>query len=71
VVKISMRGKCKDIQLTPSNGNPARCVIRIELDHSVPLSYSAHDMQFFVPAELGTLLEVGSPVSVTLEQNEN
>lgn len=69
MVKICLNGKCKDIQLTPSNGEPSRCVVQIELNHILPLIYRRYDVQLFFPAELATLLEVGLPVTVTLEQN--
>ena len=71
MVTIRLQGKCKNIELTPNNGEPARCVIRVELDHDVPLTYHRYDFQLFVPTEFATLLEVGLPISVTLEQTES
>ena len=71
MVKISLRGKCKHVLLTTSNGVPARCVVKVELDHDIPLTYDLYDIGLFVPTEFGTLLEVGLPVTVTLEQNGN
>jgi hypothetical protein len=71
VVKISLRGKCKHILLTTGNGLPARCVIRVELDQDIPATYDLYDVRLFVPTEFATLLEVGLPMTVTLEQNGN
>jgi hypothetical protein len=69
VVKICLHGKCKNIQITPNNGFPARCEVQIELDHNLAPSYRPYDLQLLVPAELATLLEVGHQVTLTLEQN--
>lgn len=69
VVKICLRGTCKAIGIIPTNGEPTRCEIRLELDHNVSLAYRLYDIQLFVPAEFATLLEIGRTVSVTLEQN--
>lgn len=68
MVKISLRGKCKHISLTPNNGEPSRCVIQLELDQNVSLLYKLYDVQLFVPAEFASLLEVNLPLTVTLEQ---
>ena len=68
MVKISLRGECKNIQLTPTNCEPVRCVVRVELDHNTPLIYRRYDIHIFVPTEFANLLEVGIPVTVTLEQ---
>jgi hypothetical protein len=69
VIKICLRGNCKGIQLISSNGRPSRCLVRIELDHSIPLAHDSYDIQLVVPVEFGTLLEPGEVVAVTLEQN--
>ncbi len=69
MVKICMRGQCKKIEITPNNGEPTRCIVQIELDHYISLAYRRFDVQLFVPVEFATLLEVGLPVNVTLEQN--
>jgi len=69
MVKISMRGNCKNIQFTPKNGEPARCMVRVELDHNVSPAFHLFDIQLFVPTEFASLLEIGIPVTVTLEQN--
>jgi hypothetical protein len=61
VVKINLRGKCKNIELIPDNGVPGRCVVRVELDYN--------EIQLFVPTKFGTLIEVGAPVIVTLKQD--
>ena len=66
---MCLKGTCKNIQLTPENGEPTRCVIRVELDHNVSRTYRLYDIQLFVPAEFATLLEVNRPLFVTLEQN--
>jgi hypothetical protein len=70
VVKICLRGDCKDIQIMATNGQPARCMVRIELDHSIPLEYHRYDIQLFVPTEFASLIETGLPVTITLEQIE-
>ncbi len=69
MVKICLKGICKTIELTPKNGQPGRCVIRIELDHNVSLAYRLYDVELFVPAEFSSLLEANHPVTITLEQN--
>ena len=68
MVKISLRGECKNIQLTPTNCEPMRCVVRVKLDHNTPLIYRRYDIQIFVPTEFANLLEIGLPIIVTLEQ---
>jgi hypothetical protein len=70
VVKICLRGECKDVQIMATNGQPARCMIRIELDHNIPLEYHRYDIQLFVPTEFASLIEVGATVGITLEQIE-
>lgn len=70
MVKICLNGKCTNIQITPNNGFPSRCVLQIELDHHMQLTYRPYDVQLFVPAELATLLEVGHAVTLTLEQSD-
>jgi hypothetical protein len=54
-----------------TNGQPARCMVRIELDHSIPLEYHRYDIQLFVPTEFASLIETGLPVTITLEQIES
>lgn len=71
MVKVCLRGNCTTIQLTTSNGVPARCLIRVEMDHDIPLTYDLYEVQLFVPTEFATLFEVGHPVTLTLEQNGN
>ena len=71
MVKINLRGSCKDIKLTASNSEPARCMVQVELDHSIPLTYHLYEIKLLVPTEFATLLEVGLPVTITLEQNGN
>jgi hypothetical protein len=68
VVKISLNGKCKDIQVIPNNGFPVRCKVRVELSRDIQLTYPIHEIELFVPAEYATLLEVGLPLTVTLDQ---
>jgi hypothetical protein len=70
MITICLKGKCKNIQFTPNNGEPARCMVRVELDHDVPLTYRIYEIQLFVPIEYATLLEVGRPLTVTLDQDE-
>jgi hypothetical protein len=71
LVKICLRGKCTDVHLIPVNGEPARCVIQVQLDHDIPQTYHPYDIEMFVPTEFATLLEAGLPVSITLEQNDS
>ena len=68
MVKIRLTGKCKKIQLTPNNGQPARCLVQVELDRDIPLTYDVYDVHLLVPTEFATLLEVGLTVTLTLEQ---
>jgi hypothetical protein len=69
MVKICLRATCQDIGIVPNNGQPARCEIRLELDHNVSLEYHRYHIQLLVPTEFATLLEVGRTVTMTLEQN--
>ncbi len=69
MVKVCLKGRCRSIELTPLNGEPVRCTIRVELDHNVSAAYRLYDVQLFVPAEFAALLEVGLPLALTLEQN--
>jgi hypothetical protein len=69
MVKVCLRGECKDIKLSTSNGVPARCVVRVEMDHDIPLTFDLYDVQLFVPTEFATLFEVGHPLTLTLEQH--
>ncbi len=69
MVKVCLRCKCKSIQVSANNGEPARCVIDVELDHNVSREYHLYDVRLLVPAEFATLLEVGLPLTLTLEQN--
>jgi hypothetical protein len=54
--------------MLPNNGLPARCMVRIDLDEAIPLTYPIHEIQLFVPTEFATLLQVGFPLIVTLDQ---
>jgi hypothetical protein len=69
VVRINLRGKCKNIEFTPDNGAPGRCMVRVELDYDDSPSYNLHEIQLYVPTKFGSLIEVGLPVTVTLEQD--
>ena len=71
MVKISLNGNCKDIQMIPNNGFPVRCRVKIELSRDIRLTYPVHDIELFVPTEFATLLEVGLPVTVTLDQTND
>lgn len=71
MVKINLRGMCKHVLLSPDNGVPAQSVVRVELDHDIPVTYESYDIRLFVPTEFATLLEIGLPITVTLEQNGN
>jgi hypothetical protein len=46
-------------------------MVRLQLDHNVPLTYRLYDVQLFVPIEFASLLEVGLPVALTLDQVES
>jgi len=46
-------------------------MVRVELDYDISSMSDVHDIQLFVPTKFGTLLEVGLPVIVTLEQKWN
>ena len=69
MLKVRLEGKCKNILLAPDNGEPTRCSVRMELDHSVSRTFRLYDIQLLIPAEFATLLEIGLPLSLTLEQN--
>lgn len=71
MVKICLRGNCKEIRIVPIHGEPTRCMVRLQLDHNVPLTYRLYDVQLFVPIEFASLLEVGLPVALTLDQVES
>lgn len=68
MVKICLNGKCKDIQIIPNNGFPVRCKVRVELNRDILLTYPFHEIELYVPAEYGSLLEVGVSLTVTLDQ---
>jgi hypothetical protein len=68
VVKICLHGHCTSIRLMPKNGLPVRCSVLIELNHDIPLTYPVHQIQLFMPTEFATLLEVGLPLTVTIDQ---
>jgi hypothetical protein len=44
-------------------------MVRVELDYDDSPSYNLHEIQLFVPTKFGSLIEVGLPVTVTLEQD--
>jgi len=69
MIKVCLTGRCTSIEPTAQNGKPAHSVIRVELDRDSSWSYSNHDIKLFVPIEFATLLEVGLPVVMTIEQN--
>ena len=46
-------------------------MIQVELDHNVSVAPALYDIQFLIPREFASLLEVGLPLSVTIEQNGN
>jgi hypothetical protein len=54
MVKICLRGTCKSIGIIPSNGEPTRCEVRLELDHNVSPEYHRYDIQLSVPTEFAT-----------------
>jgi hypothetical protein len=68
MVKISMRGHRKNIEIIPNNGEPARCSVQVELDRYVSLEHRRCDIQLFAPAEFASLLEVALPINIILEQ---
>jgi hypothetical protein len=71
MLKVHLEGKCKDILLTADNGEPARCSIRVQLDHNVSRKYRLYDVQLLTPAEFAAPLEIGPPICLTLEQNRS
>jgi hypothetical protein len=71
VVKINLRGKCKKIERVADIGIHGLCIVRVQLDSDVSSISHLHEIQFLVPAKFGTLLEVGLPVTVSLEQGWN
>lgn len=71
MVKVCLRGRCKDVRLTTLNGNPARCAVQVELDHNVSVAHALYSLEFLIPREFASLLEVGLPLTVTIEQNGN
>jgi hypothetical protein len=68
MVKICLNGKCRDIQIIPDNGFPVRWKVRVELNRDILLTYPMDEIELYVPAEYATLLEVGLPLIVTLDQ---
>ena len=68
MVKICLNGKCKDIQIIPNNGFPVRCKVSVELSRDLGMAYPIHFIELFVPAEFGSLLEIGLPLTLTLDQ---
>jgi len=43
-------------------------LVRVELNRDILLTYPIHNVELCVPAEYATLLEVGLPLTVTLDQ---
>jgi hypothetical protein len=41
VVKVCLRGECRNIQLTMGNGVPAKCLIRVEESQNLCLKCGA------------------------------
>jgi hypothetical protein len=70
MVRICLRGTCKEIGIIPNNGEPTRCQVRLELDHNMSIEYHRYDIQVFIPIEFASLLEVGRTFTVALEQND-
>ena len=70
MVKVCLTGRCASIQPTANNGEPAHCVIQVELDRNVLRTHGPYDIRLFVPIEFAVLLEEGLPVVVTLEQDD-
>lgn len=70
MVKVCMKGVCRNVQMSPSNGEPRRCAIQVELDHNVSIEYRLYDVELFVPVEFASLIEAGLPLTLTIEQTE-
>jgi hypothetical protein len=68
MVKICLRGRCKSIGIIPTNGEPSRCEVRLELDQNVSQEFRRYDIQLLVPVEFATLLETNQMVNITIEQ---
>jgi hypothetical protein len=58
--------------VTPANSLPRQIPFRgkvpVELNHGILLTCPIHEIELYVPGEYATLLEVGLPLSVTLDQ---
>ena len=68
MVKICLNDKCKDIQLIPNNGFPVRCKVSVELSRDLRLTYPIHFIEVYFPMEYASLLEIGLPLTLTLDQ---
>ena len=69
MVTVSSRGKCKNIELTPSNGEPDRCLISVELDRGISPTHDLYMIRLSVPVEFANLFETGLAITVTIDQN--
>jgi hypothetical protein len=69
MVKVCLTGRCTSIQPTAQNGEPAHCVIQVELDRDVLRTHWPYDIRLMVPIEFAGSLEEGLRVVVTLEQD--
>ena len=67
----SVERQVQNIVIAPDNGEPARCMVQVELGHNICLAYPRYDIQLFVPTEFAGLLEADLPLNITLEQNGN
>ena len=70
MVKVCLRGRCKNIEPATKNGKTARCRIGLQLHDGISFQ-DARDVELLIPAEYAALLEVGLSLTLTLEQNEN
>jgi hypothetical protein len=57
------------IGIIPTNGEPSRCEVRLELDQNMTLEFHRYDIQLLVPAEFATLLEPNQMVNIAIEQD--
>ena len=45
-----------------------RCKVSVELSRDLRMAYPIHFIELYVPAEYGSLLEIGLPLTLTLDQ---
>jgi hypothetical protein len=66
-----LEGRMPSQSAFPNNGERGRCMVMVDLDQNVPLTYHRYEIQQFMPAEFALLLDVGPSVRIALEQSGN